>query len=284
MYFVSIILFFSISTIIFTLPWIIGFLLTFGVTLYLKIYSIFKEGDYREESYWKDVKTQLSKFWLLFARIWHSYEVIGIENIPENPCLFVGFHAALPIDMFFFVYYMYENFNISIKSVSDNFFTKFKFYDYYSYCFGTGCFDINSCIKILKKNHLIILPGGAYEGHISQNYKLEWKSRLGFVKVAKESNVDIIPIFTLNIQEGYRTIGICMNFWKNFYEKTRLPIVPMYGGFPVKLKTIIGKPIKFDENITEEELKKQVMDNIYCIIKENQKIPGNILSSILDRI
>lgn len=285
MYLIFTILFF-VNTIllVFLLPWIIGFALTFGTTFYLKIYSLFKNGDYRDELYWKEAKTHLSNFWLFFARIWHSYEVVGIENIPEKPCLFIAFHGPLPVDMVFFVYYIYENFNISIKSVSDNFFSKFKFYDYYSYCFGTRCFDVKSCINILKTDHLIILPGGAYEGHMSQNYKLEWRTRLGFTKVAKESQVEIVPIFTTNIQEGYRTIGIFMNFWKKFYEKTRLPLVPMYGGFPVKLKTIIGKAITFDKNIDEEELKKKVINSIYSIIKDNQRIPGNIWLSLLERL
>jgi hypothetical protein len=43
-----------------------------------------------------------------------------------------------------------------------------------------------------------------------------------------------------------------------------LPIVPIYGGFPVKLRTHIGKPIPYDPNLSAEDLQKKV---ITCVIK-----------------
>jgi len=49
---------------------------------------------------------------------------------------------------------------------------------------------------------------------------------------------------------------------------TRLPIVPIYGGFPVKLRTHIGKPIPYDPNISADDLKKKV------ICTNNQSIVG----------
>lgn len=42
------------------------------------------------------------------------------------------------------------------------------------------------------------------------------------------------------------------------YERTRLPLVPVYGFFPVKLRTYIGEPIPYDPNITSDELAKKV--------------------------
>ena len=43
------------------------------------------------------------------------------------------------------------------------------------------------------------------------------------------------------------------------YLWTRLPIVPIYGGFPVKLRTHIGKPIPYDPDLSAEDLQKKVI-------------------------
>lgn len=49
-----------------------------------------------------------------------------------------------------------------------------------------------------------------------------------------------------------------IEFFRSVYEKTRLPLVPIYGMFPVKLRTFIGKPIDFDESLTADQLKELV--------------------------
>ena len=42
------------------------------------------------------------------------------------------------------------------------------------------------------------------------------------------------------------------------YEKTRWVPIPIYGGFPVKLRTYLGEPIPYDPNITAVELAEKV--------------------------
>lgn len=48
--------------------------------------------------------------------------------------------------------------------------------------------------------------------------------------------------------------------WLRIYAATRFPFVPIYGGFPVKLTTYVGKPIPYDENVTSEELQIKVIN------------------------
>lgn len=96
------------------------------------------------------------------------------------------------------------------------------------------------------------------------------------------------------------------------YAKTRLPLIPIYGGFPVKLVTYIGKPIPYDANLTPEELQIkvnkimkaykthiffyiklylknistyfQVADSLQDLIRKHQKVPGNITRALVERI
>ncbi|CAB0038597.1 unnamed protein product [Trichogramma brassicae] len=64
----------------------------------------------------------------------------------------------------------------------------------------------------------------------------------------------IIPVFTKNIREAFRTISLGRRLWLRLYAATRFPFVPIYGGFPVKLKTIVGQPIPYDGSLTPEDL------------------------------
>ena len=65
--------------------------------------------------------------------------------------------------------------------------------------------------------------------------------------MAISAGVPIIPVFTENIREVTLSLAGRMNtgrsLWENLYESTKLPIVPIYGLFPVKLRTHLGKPI-----------------------------------------
>ena len=72
-------------------------------------------------------------------------------------------------------------------------------------------------------------------------------NRQGFAAVAIAAGVPIIPVFTENIREATLCLSGRMNvgrgLWEQIYEKTKMPLVPMYGLFPVKLRTHLGKPI-----------------------------------------
>lgn len=46
-------------------------------------------------------------------------------------------------------------------------------------------------------------------------------------------------------------------------------MLPLYGGFPVKFVTHIGKPIPYDPNLTPEELQVKVRKIIYSNICQN---------------
>lgn len=45
----------------------------------------------------------------------------------------------------------------------------------------------------------------------------------------------IVPMFTENLREAFRTMSWPQWLWIALYEKFRFPCAPIYGGFPVKV-------------------------------------------------
>ncbi|KAM3838744.1 DGAT1/2-independent enzyme synthesizing storage lipids-like isoform 2-T2 [Vipera latastei] len=141
------------------------------------------------------------------------------------------------------------------------------------------------CTEILKRGYLLgVLPGGTREALFSdENYDFLWGKRTGFAHVARDAKVPVIPIFTKNLREGYRTLGKIWPF-KWLYERTRWPLVPIYGGFPVKFCTYIGDPIPYDPNISAEELAEKTKSAMKDLRDKHQEIPGNIQKALLERL
>lgn len=135
---------------------------------------------------------------------------------------------------------------------------------------------IQSCATILKEGNLLaISPGGVFEAQFGNNYyELLWRKRIGFAKVAIEAKSPIIPMFTENLREGFRSVGFLRRLFVKLYNATRIPVIPVYGGFPVKFRTHLGTPIPYDPNLSPEELQEKVE-------KENPFIALQLKSIVL---
>ena len=107
---------------------------------------------------------------------------------------------------------------------------------------------------------------------------------MGFAKIAIEAQVPIIPVFTQNVREAFRTVTFFRSFMIKLYNRLRFPCVPLYGGFPVKLRTFIGSPIPFDKEDTPFTLREKCKTAIEELIKEHQRVPGSILFALADRL
>ena len=72
--------------------------------------------------------------------------------------------------------------------------------------------------------------------------------------------------------------------WRYIYNKTKLPIIPIYGGFPVKLTTHIGTPIRVTQDETAHQLKQRVEGAIAEMISTHQRSEPSIKEAVMDRM
>ncbi|KAH7644246.1 transmembrane protein 68-like protein [Dermatophagoides farinae] len=146
--------------------------------------------------------------------------------------------------------------------------------------------SVNDCVQMLNNGSMVALsPGGLREAMFSDHhhYETKFSGRLGFARIAKETQVPIIPIFTRNIREAFRQVPIMKNFVKFIYNRYRIPLFLTYGGMPVKLTTIIGEPIRFESDATIEQIAEMTEMKMKELIEQNQTIPGSIWSAIRQR-
>lgn len=271
----------------FLLPLVILFLL-YSSALFLYLYRYrHRLKDAYSRDFWNGARNTIATLWDAHGWIWHGYEVDGFENIPDSsPALLVYYHGAIPIDYYYLMSKCFVEKQRLIRAVGDQFLFKIPGWNILLEVLKVSPGSIQSCVQTLEEGHLLsISPGGVLEAQFSdENYQLLWGKRIGFAKVALKAKVPIIPIFTKNVRESFRSISIGRRWLRKFYDKLRLPVVPIYGGFPVKLRTIVGKPIPFDPNISPEELARKTAEAIQNLIKTHQKIPGSILHALLERI
>ncbi|KAB5535445.1 hypothetical protein PHYPO_G00117740 [Pangasianodon hypophthalmus] len=276
---------FTPLAIVFILPFVIVVLLYLSI-LFLHVYK--RKNQLREaysNNLWDGARKTLATLWDGHGAIWHGYEIHGLEKIPEEgPALIVYYHGAIPIDYYYFLARVIIQKGRTCHSVADHFLFKIPGFKLLLEVFSVIHGPQEECVKALRSGHLLgISPGGVREALFSdETYPLLWGKRKGFAQVAIDSKVPIIPMFTQNVREGFRSLGN-LRFFRWVYERFRLPIAPIYGGFPVKFRTYLGDPIPYDPKLTAAELAEKVQAAVQALIHRHQKVPGSILRALLER-
>ncbi|XP_039383489.1 transmembrane protein 68-like [Mauremys reevesii] len=283
LYYISFIL--LVLNIIILAPLLIFMSSSWFLNLLLHIYKR-KNGldeDFSNKS-WDNGRFMVASILSMSGKLWHGYELHGTEKIPEGPGLIVYYHGAIPIDYCYFICNLYIQTGRLCYSVVDHFFSKLPGIALLFNLLPAVHSGRDESVEILKKGNLLgVSPGGVREAFFSdENYNLLWGNRKGFAQVAIDAKVPIIPLFTQNIREGYRTFGK-IGFFRWFYEHSRLLLIPVYGGFPVKLRTYVGDPIPYDPNITATELVEKTKIALETLRDRHQKLPGSILRALLER-
>ncbi|KAG5890640.1 hypothetical protein JTB14_034930 [Gonioctena quinquepunctata] len=235
---------------------------------------------------WDAARKTVGAIWDAHGWIWHGYEVRGMENLPDTgPALIIYYHGAMPIDLYYFLMKALYAKNRLVHTVVDHFLFKVPGFSILAECMYAIPGTVQTCANVLKQGNLLaISPGGVYEAQFSHHYNLMWKKRMGFAKVALDAKVPIIPMFTENLRESFRTLSIGRRFFLRMYAFFKMPLAPIYGGFPVKMVTHLGKPIPYDGNLTPEQLQAKVAAALEDLIQKHQRLPGNILLALLERI
>ena len=160
--------------------------------------------DERDPDY---IRESLPRQWLL-ASLWFRGEVRGLGNVPEEgPVLLVGNHSGgnvapevIVLPLAFSTYFGVERafyqlaHNLVLTMPGLGFLRKF----------GTiAASRANSKRALDSGAALLVFPGGDKEVHRPtwERHRIDFAGRKGFIKLALEQNVPIVPVVTIGGQE-----------------------------------------------------------------------------------
>ena len=227
-----------------------------------------------------------------FGRLWNDYEVRGMEKIPrDRASLLVVYHGFFPLDVWYFFARFWLETGRIVRGLGDRWLFLVPGLERFLRHIGTVPGNRDDAIRLLRNGHTVLVsPGGVREALEGPDdfYKVIWGERLGFAKVAIETGVDLVPIFTENVEAVYRAPGASSAFLRRVFKRTRLPIVPIVGmgpmPWPVKLRTWVGDPITCESSMTAEQLRDKVSVALQDLIDTHQKTPWGLYQGLADRL
>jgi 1-acyl-sn-glycerol-3-phosphate acyltransferase len=166
--------------------------------------------DERDPDY---IREQLPLMWLA-ASIWYRGEVRGLGNIPDSgPVLLVGNHSGgnltpdtvvftLAFNTYFGVerafYQLAHNLVLSMPGLG-----RLR-------KFGTVAASPQNAARALDSGAaLLVYPGGDYEVHRPswERHKVDFNRRKGFIRLALERDVPLVPVVSIGGQETALFLG-----------------------------------------------------------------------------
>jgi 1-acyl-sn-glycerol-3-phosphate acyltransferase len=131
----------------------------------------------------------------------------------------------------------------------------------------------NCALLMKKKQHILVFPGGAREvwKRKGEEYKLIWKDRTGFARMAIAHGYDIIPVVNVGGDDAYDIVKnpedlIPDNFLGRLFKKSSVYKNMLRGGDNIPPlaygvgETLLPKPVKlyfaFGKRISTKRFKK----------------------------
>lgn len=228
----------------------------------------------------------IANTWSAYTRLYHDQTFQGLENIPkDSAALLIWYHGPVPVDYFGLVARIYARDGRMVNTIVDRCLTALPGYENVEKYLKASAGGKGYCVDLLENGELLaVAPGGSREALFDESYSSDWGDRTGFAKVALLTGAPIIPIFTENIREAYCTMSTGRKIWRYIFNQTKLPIIPIYGGFPVKLTTHIGTPIRVTQDETAHHLKERVQGAIAEMISTHQRSEPSIKEAVMDRM
>ena len=244
--------------------------------------------DERDPDY---IRERLPLLWL-FASLWYRGEVRGLGNIPDSgPVLLVGNHSGgnmLPDTLVFTLSFStYFGVERSFYQLAHNLVLSMPGLGWLRK-FGTVAASHENARKALRSDAaLLVYPGGDYEVHrpIWERNKVDFNGRKGFLRLAIEEDVPIVPIVAIGGQETalFLSRGERLAQLLALDRIFRLKVLPvsialpwglnvgdMMGHIPLPAKITVETlpPIYLREQFGPEPEVDEVYDHLLCVMQD----------------
>ncbi len=130
-----------------------------------------------------------------FIQRYFAPTVVGLENIPDEPTLFIGNHAMFGLDGLILLPTVYQETGRFLRSMADNAWFQTSTGEKLA-TNGMVLAHPEVCGALMEAGQdLLVFPGGAAEANktAQQKYSLVWRERYGFARMAAQHGYNITP-------------------------------------------------------------------------------------------
>jgi 1-acyl-sn-glycerol-3-phosphate acyltransferase len=137
-----------------------------------------------------------------------SPRFVGLERIPrrERPLLFVGNHTILGVlDAPLFIAEVRRRAGLALRALGDHVHFRIPLWRELLSRMGVVDGTRESCRRLMRAGEaLLVFPGGAREvaKRRGEKYRLIWKQRLGFARMALEQGCTIVPFAAVGAEDA----------------------------------------------------------------------------------
>src|SRR3954447_11751595 len=166
--------------------------------------------DERDPDY---IRESLPRLWLL-ASLWFRGEVRGLGNVPEDgPVLLIGNHSGgnLTLDTIVFTLAFSTYFGVErpFHQLAHNLVLSLPGLSYLRKYGTVAASPENARTALQAGAAVLVYPGGDYEVHRPswERHRIDFAGRRGFVRLAIEEDVPIVPVVAVGGQETALFLG-----------------------------------------------------------------------------
>ena len=140
-----------------------------------------------------------------FIRHYFAPTITGLENIPDEPTLFIGNHAMLGLDGMIIMPILYFEADRFVRAMADRAWFQTSTGEKMM-SNGIVLGDPEVCSALMEAGQdILVFPGGAAEANknAEQKYSLVWRERYGFVRMAAQHGYNITPFGLVGPDDWY---------------------------------------------------------------------------------
>jgi 1-acyl-sn-glycerol-3-phosphate acyltransferase len=162
----------------------------------------------------------------LFAamRVYFAPVFYGMDNIDtKTPYMFVGNHTVNGVfDVPLLFSELYQTKGIFLRGMSDNLHYSIPLWRNFLTRLGAVKGTRENVKKLMKaRENILLFPGGGREVFKlkGEAYKLIWKERLGFARLAVEQSYSILPFASVGVENAFSIVFDRNDLMKSFLGK-----------------------------------------------------------------
>jgi len=147
--------------------------------------------------------------WLLRPWQWlTSPKFYGLEHVPKDrPVLLVGNHTLMGVlDVPLMAFGLYEQRGVFVRALGDHLHFRIPLWRDLLQAFGSVDGTPENCRALMRAGEtILVFPGGGREvfKRKGEKYRLIWKNRIGFARLAIEHGYPIVPFAAVGAEECF---------------------------------------------------------------------------------